>query len=82
VQGVGFRFFAERVAAQLGVAGYVKNMFDGRVEVYAIGNAAQLDTLKSELWRGPCMAGVEKVAEVDAAILPGYSKGFTIERDY
>jgi acylphosphatase len=82
VQGVGFRFFAEREAARLGVAGYVKNMFDGRVEVYAIGNAAQLDALKSELWRGPRMAGVDKVAESDAAILPAYSKGFIIERDY
>jgi hypothetical protein len=37
VQGVGFRFFAERTAASLGVGGYVKNLFDGRVEVYAIG---------------------------------------------
>ena len=82
VHGVGFRFFAEGVAARLGVAGYVKNMFDGRVEVYAIGNAAQLDALKSELWRGPRMAGVEEVAESDAAILPEYSNGFTIERDY
>ena len=82
VQGVGFRFFAEREAARLGVAGYVKNMFDGRVEVYAIGNAAQLDALKRELRRGPRMAGVDKVAESDAAILPEYSKGFTIERDY
>jgi acylphosphatase len=82
VQGVGFRFFAEREAARLGVAGYVKNMFDGRVEVYAIGNAAQLDALKNELRRGPRLAGVDKVAESNAAILPEYSKHFAIERDY
>jgi acylphosphatase len=81
VQGVGFRFFAERVAARLGVTGYVKNLFDGRVEVYAVGNAAQLDALKSELLRGPRMAGVDQVAENDAAILPEFSKGFTIEWD-
>ena len=56
VQGVGFRFFAERVAARLDVSGYVKNLFDGRVEVYAIGSAAQLEALKNELRRGPRMA--------------------------
>ena len=43
VQGVGFRFFVEDVAAKLGIAGYVKNLFDGRVEVYAIGSADQLE---------------------------------------
>ena len=34
VQGVGYRFFAERVAQELGMGGYVKNLWDGRVEVY------------------------------------------------
>src|ERR1039458_6197996 len=81
VQGVGFRFFAEREAARLGVAGYVKNTFDGRVEVYAIGNAAQLDALKRELRRGPRMATVDDVTEACAEILPAFSNGFTIERD-
>jgi acylphosphatase len=81
VQGVGFRFFAERAAARLGVAGYAKNLFDGRVEVYAIGNAAQLDALKSELRRGPRLAGVDQVAESDSEILPEFSNGFIIERD-
>ena len=82
VQGVGFRFFAEVAAERLGIAGYVKNMFDGRVEVYAIGNAAQLDGLEKELWRGPRMAGVEKVTQSDAEIMPEYANGFTVERDY
>jgi acylphosphatase len=81
VQGVGFRFFAERVATRLDVAGYVKNLFDGRVEVYAIGNATQLDALESELLRGPRMATVDHVTETEAEILPAYSNGFTIERD-
>ena len=82
VQGVGFRFFVERLAARLGIAGYVKNLFDGRVEVYAIGSAAQLDALKSELSRGPRMASVDQVTESGAEILPELSHGFTIERDY
>ena len=82
VQGVGFRFFVERAAARLGLAGYVKNLFDGRVEVYAIGSAARLDELKSELSHGPRMASVDQVTESDAEILPDLSRGFTIERDY
>jgi acylphosphatase len=82
VQGVGFRFFVERAAARLGIAGYVKNLLDGGVEVYAIGSAARLDELKSELSRGPRMASVEQVTESDAEILPELSRGFTIERDY
>ena len=80
VQGVGFRFFAEHTAGQLGVAGYVKNLFDGRVEVYAIGNVSQLETLRNELRRGPRMAGVDDVSESDAEVLVEYSGGFTIER--
>jgi acylphosphatase len=82
VQGVGFRFFAERTAEQLGVAGYVKNLFDGRVEVYAIGNAAQLQALRVELQRGPRFASVEQVTEAEAELLPKFSAGFTIEREY
>jgi acylphosphatase len=82
VQGVGFRFFAERTAVGLGVAGYVKNLFDGRVEVYAIGDSSQLEALRNELRRGPRMSSVDQVAESDAEILPEYSRGFTIEPEY
>jgi len=81
VQGVGFRFFVEGVARTLGIVGYVKNLFDGRVEVYAIGSATQLDSLKRELRRGPRMASVEEVTESDAEILSKFSHGFSIERD-
>ena len=79
VQGVGYRFFTQRVAAQLRVNGYVRNLFDGRVEVYAIGNGAQLHTLRTELKRGPSGASVVEVGEDAAEILPEYSKGFSIE---
>jgi len=82
VQGVGFRFFAEEVAARLGVGGYVKNLFDGRVEVYAIGNEQQLHALQDALGRGPRMATVDRVEERDAEILKQYADGFTIEHDY
>jgi acylphosphatase len=81
VQGVGFRFFAERTAASLGVAGYVRNLFDGRVEVYATGTAEQMDALKNALRRGPRMAAVDRVEERDAEILPEYANVFSIESD-
>lgn len=82
VQGVGFRYFAERVASRLGVAGYVKNLPDGRVEVYAIGTAAQLDALNGELGRGPRMARVERLDETDAEMQPEYASIFIIEPEY
>jgi acylphosphatase len=81
VQGVGFRFFAERTAASLGVGGYVRNLFDGRVEVYAIGSTEQLVAVKNALRRGPRMAGVDLVEEHDAEILREYANAFSIERD-
>jgi acylphosphatase len=81
VQGVGFRFFAERTATTLGVGGYVKNLFDGRVEVYAIGSAQQMDALKGALQRGPRMAAVERVDEQDAQVVPEFVNRFSIEGD-
>jgi acylphosphatase len=81
VQGVGFRFFAERTAASLGVGGYVRNLFDGRVEVYAIGSAEQLDALKNAVRRGPRMSAVDRVDEHDAEVLKEYVSVFSIEPD-
>ena len=82
VQGVGYRFFAQRVAERLGVAGYAKNLRDGRVEVYAIGTAEQLRELRGELERGPRHASVSGVAEEAAEVLSRWAGGFTIERDW
>ncbi len=82
VQGVGYRFFAQRVAERLGVAGYVKNMRDGRVEVYAIGTTEQLHGLRIELERGPRAAEVSTVNEEEAAVSAQYASGFQIEHDW
>ena len=80
VQGVGFRFFVERTAASLGIGGFVRNLFDGRVEVYAIGSAQQIDLLREALRRGPSMANVERVDEQAAEVLREYAGAFSIER--
>lgn len=81
VQGVGYRYFAERAAAQSGVTGYVRNLRDGRVEVYAIGAADSLASLRERLERGPIGASVEKVTEEDAPIDLQFQQGFSIEYD-
>lgn len=79
VQGVGYRYFASRVAERLDVAGYARNLRDGRVEVYAIGAPAKLAALRKELEHGPQSAMVSGVAEEDAAIEPQFEDDFSIE---
>ena len=81
VQGVGFRYFASRVARQLGVTGYAKNLRDGSVEIYAFGTAGMLAALHKELQRGPRSAAVSNVTEEDVAIESKFERGFLIERD-
>ena len=68
VQGVGFRYFVEDCARRLGLAGYVKNRFDGTVEVYAMGDSSQLAALKKQLWTGPRFGRVENVEESSAPL--------------
>jgi acylphosphatase len=81
VQGVGYRYFAERAAKYLKVAGYVRNLRDGRVEAYAIGPAASLAALRQTLERGPKGASVTNVTEEDATIELKYADAFSIEYD-
>ncbi|MGH9737865.1 MAG: acylphosphatase [Candidatus Acidiferrales bacterium] len=81
VQGVGFRFFAQRGAESLGIKGYARNRFDGRVEVYAIGTNEQLNAFRSSLERGPRAASVSGVSEEDASAQAEYASGFSIEYD-
>ncbi len=68
VQGVGYRYFVEQVAHELGVTGYTRNLEDGRVEVYAIGTAQQLDELSGRLRRGPRWADVRAVEAHEAPV--------------
>ena len=61
VQGVGFRYFAEAHARRLGLEGYVRNRYDGAVEVEAEGGANALERLLELLRKGPRMARVQDV---------------------
>lgn len=63
VQGVFFRASTARMAEQLGLRGYARNLPDGRVEVLALGGAASLAALSGWLWQGPPRARVTEVTE-------------------
>jgi len=78
VQGVGFRFFAERVANQLGLRGYVRNLADGNVEAYAIGSEVLLEEFERHLTEGPHGARVTSV-ETSEAVVNNRYKRFEIE---
>jgi acylphosphatase len=78
VQGVGFRWFVEREAHRLGVAGWVRNNHDGSVEVLAMGTRDQLLGLRSRLRQGPRAARVDDVEESEAHPISGLNT-FRIE---
>jgi acylphosphatase len=78
VQGVGYRYFTQHAANRLHLGGNVRNLPDGRVEVYAVGTAEQLAKLHEALMRGPWGASVGEVNEQDAAIDENFSNAFVI----
>ena len=61
VQGVGYRFWTERTAKELGLCGWVRNLFDGRVEIHAEGKPEALDSLETACKSGPKTASVTAV---------------------
>ena len=63
VQGVNFRWFANRQANSLGIVGYARNCGDGSVQVVAEGTRPQLNTLLELLRQGPPSAVVDNVEE-------------------
>ena len=79
VQGVGYRFFAQRAAASHQVVGYVRNCPDGTVEALAEGPASSVEAFKHDLATGPQWATVDHVEEIDLEPAGSYS-AFRIER--
>ena len=79
VQGVGFRYFAQRAAAKHQVTGYIRNMPDGRVEAFAQGNEKTVEAFKHDLTAGPSFSRVDVIEEI--VLEPnGMCSTFRIER--
>ena len=79
VQGVGYRFFAQRAAARHQVLGYVRNCPDGTVEVVAEGAPDNVEEFMKDLVTGPQWSRVDQVDEI--SIDPtGLHSSFRIER--
>jgi acylphosphatase len=67
VQGVGFRWHARERAEQLGLAGWVRNLPDGRVELVLEGREGAVEAMLVWLERGPPAAHVKNVEVVERA---------------
>ncbi len=79
VQSVGYRFFTQRAAARHQVRGYVKNLPDGRVEVFVEGGEKAVEEFKHDLTAGPTFSNVEHLEETVLEPTGLYS-AFRIER--
>ena len=79
VQGVGYRFFAQRSAARHQVRGYVKNLDDGRVEALAEGPEKSVEEFKHDLTAGPTYSKVDHLEETVLEPSGAYP-AFRIER--
>src|SRR4029450_11053437 len=80
VQGVGFRWFVREAARRAGLAGWVRNCEDGRVEIAASGSDNAIAELKSVARRGPPGAHGEHVTELPLAGLDDLPRPFTVVR--
>lgn len=67
VQGVGFRYFVYKVAGELGVAGWVRNLVNGDVEIHAEGDEESMTQFLNRIKTGPSLSIVNdiRVSEVD-----------------
>jgi acylphosphatase len=61
VQGVGFRYFIARIAFEHDLRGYVKNLFNGDVEIFAEGRKEFLEELAQKAKTGPSHAKVDNI---------------------
>ena len=80
VQGVGFRWFTRKVAEEIGVTGWVRNLPDGTVEAVARGTLEQLERFELRLGEGPPAGRVHRLEVDDAVEGSGLGGPFEIRR--
>jgi acylphosphatase len=78
VQGVGFRFFAQRTASRLGLLGWVRNLPNGAVEAEAQGDLNSLGSFESALRQGPRGAQVANFEHTEISDEPDTGTAFRI----
>lgn len=80
VQGVGYRAWTVRAARSLGLSGWVRNRINGTVEIYAEGEAVNIETFRKLCLKGPLWSRVDRLApanDVDTITLPIQEGQFT-----
>ena len=78
VQGVGYRYFVQHAAEDLKITGFVRNLRDGRVEVFAMGTTGQHAQLRALLEQGPRFSSVSEVRDEPAGLDAHYEGSFII----
>lgn len=77
VQGVGFRFFVERYAVQLGLQGYVRNLYNGDVEIETEGDRSLVEEFIKEVKIGPRSAHIKDL-KIEWTEYQNKFKGFEV----
>ena len=77
VQGVGFRYFAQRQAREQALAGWVRNREDGSVEGEAVGSPSAIERFLAALRQGPSSARVGELTTTPLSVVPE-AAGFRI----
>jgi acylphosphatase len=77
VQGVGFRWYAQRIGRRIGVYGWVKNLPDGRVEIVVEGEDEKVERFIKELKEGYLGENIRDIEKIEEEY-KGEFKGFEI----
>ena len=80
VQGVGFRYFVQKTANSKLLKGWVRNLFDGRVEGVVLGDSGNIEIFLEEIYRGPELSDVQDLQTKAIENTASYDN-FNIEKD-